>query len=60
GGYGLLDRVLSHGSSVWVTSGGTFTGYTVGAPAFVNAAFTTLFPTGVDAGTRLVVVHASD
>ncbi|MCK9487726.1 MAG: Ig-like domain-containing protein, partial [Dehalococcoidia bacterium] len=27
GGYGLLDRVLSHGSSVWVTSGGTFTGY---------------------------------
>ncbi len=56
GSYELLAAALPQGGSVWVTTGGRFTGYIVGAPAFVNHAFTTLFPLGVDVGQPVLVV----
>jgi hypothetical protein len=43
--------------SLWVTNAGSFVGYIVGAPGFVNEAFLTTFPSGVlapDEGTLLV------
>ena len=45
-------------TSVWVFVDGRPYGYLVGAPAFANAAFTALYPTGVvPAGTIVLVVR---
>jgi hypothetical protein len=44
--------------SFWVTSGGTFVGYLVGAPPFVNAPFLAVFPGGdVAANTTMLVLR---
>jgi hypothetical protein len=44
-------------ASVWVFAGGNAIGYTVGAPAFVNASFLALFPGAeIPAGQILVLV----
>ncbi len=57
GGYALLDEALADGGSVWVYEDGTGRGYVAGAPDFVNAAFRERYPSGVAAGTPLVVVQ---
>lgn len=49
-------------ASIWVTAGGStsgFVGYVSGAPAFVNAPFSALFPTGVPANTAMIIVCAT-
>ena len=45
-------------TSAFVPKRHGFAGYIVGAPAFVNHDFTTMFPAGVRAGTPLIVVCA--
>ncbi len=43
--------------ALFITSGGRFIGYTVGAPSFVNAGFMAAYPAGeIPAGTPMLVV----
>ncbi len=55
GGYPLLDAAVGTGNSVWVMVDGKFHGYTVGAPAFVNANFISMLPAGIATRTAVVV-----
>jgi uncharacterized protein YraI len=43
-------------ASAWTTSGGSFIGYTVGAPAFVNRAWNERYPGGTVANTSALIV----
>ncbi|TAJ16700.1 MAG: hypothetical protein EPO65_12770 [Dehalococcoidia bacterium] len=53
---GLLTA-LTGSKSAWVFVGGRTIGYVINAPAFVNADFVALYPTGAPAGTFMVVVR---
>lgn len=53
------DASAAGATSVSVTSAGDFVVLIVGAPAFVNQAFNDLFPTGVPAGTVVIVLVTS-
>src|SRR5690606_11065238 len=56
-GGGPVD-VLPTATSFWVTREGMLIGYIPGAPAFVNAGFMGVFPTGwIDACQPMVVVR---
>ena len=48
--------VTAGATSISVTIDGAFVVYVVGAPEFVNAAFSALYPTGVASGTVVLVV----
>jgi hypothetical protein len=60
---GTVDDLVStlrqqRGISFWATVGGNLIGYTIGAPTFVNASFTSAFPGGViPANTPLIVLQ---
>ncbi|MDA0269773.1 MAG: M57 family metalloprotease [Chloroflexi bacterium] len=43
-------------ASIWITSNGALRGYTVGAPAFVNASFVTLVGGELAANTPMIVI----
>lgn len=57
GNHGEIARAVPDAKSLWVTVDGQFTGYVVGAPMFVNADFVERYPTGLPAGTVVVVVR---
>ncbi|MDP6606376.1 MAG: hypothetical protein QF664_08995, partial [Dehalococcoidia bacterium] len=55
-GGGTFEQASAGMESIWATSGGEFFGYVSGAPAFVNAAFMSLFSDGtIASGTPLFV-----
>jgi hypothetical protein len=53
------DAAAAGATTVSVTVGGVFVTYVVGAPDFVNAAFTANFPDGIPAGEVVLVVVSS-
>lgn len=54
---GTVEQAAAFVASMWVTVDGEFTGYIVGAPDFVNAGFTQIFPHGfIPAGATLLVL----
>ncbi|MCK9485804.1 MAG: hypothetical protein M0R73_03765 [Dehalococcoidia bacterium] len=57
GSFEALMNAVGLGGSVWIFSGGEAIGYRVGAPAFANEPFVTMFPDGLPTGTRAVVVR---
>ncbi|MDP2327932.1 MAG: hypothetical protein Q8M79_07580, partial [Dehalococcoidia bacterium] len=55
GDYAMLDAALTVGDSVWITFGGRWMVYVVGAPPFVNAAVLAIYPDGLPDGMPVVV-----